>query len=644
MTIAVDVDLAWATAGNSSAVGLGSGSFSPAAGSLIIVEAQADGTGSPPTWTITDDLGSPLDYTEIGTVQEGSAGGFVRAWWAYTTSAQTGMTVSVDFGNNNAKAVKVTTYTGAANAAPVSKAAQQSGTNNTTVTVTNTYAGGLIAGSGIDWNANGTPASTDTDTGYNIASLISGTSVRKAATTGSAGQSVGLNFDAAGTGTPIWAIKVWEIIPALYIKEILSGTAANTTLDLVTASDTAVDDVLLVVYANDYYTAAEIAAPTGTAGSWTDSGAVGDLGSNNSHVKAYWRPVTSGGAQTVTTDRVFDEEFHTVLYVIRGADTSAAVDDAAGSSGGTDTAWVAPSVTPASAGDLLICMGIGGSAATNGPFTPPTGMHEDYDANDGGGFSSATAASQALTASGATGTRTFTATTARIYAILSVAIQAAGGGSSPDATIHPAVIAVVAAFPSASKSTGSTVSPSAIAAATTLPTATAGAGSSVTPAAIAASTAMPAGAVSTGSTVAPGVVAAVTTTPAAGVQTGSTVSPSTVGAVAAVPTATVTVGGSATVTPAVIAVGAALPGAALSTGSTVAPAAIVASTTLPAASASGGATVTPSAIAARAALPAGAVSGSSSTGHVVYTRLGGVLVPSSLRGVVRVSGSPVAFG
>jgi len=215
MGIVVEADTAWATAGGGSAVGLNSPSFSCSANSLIVCEAQVDGTGGAPGgWTIGDSLGNSLNWIEIGTVQQGGSGGYVRVWSAFTTSAQSSITANVDFQTNNAKAVKVTTYLGTdPNTPPISQFAGTSATNDATPSVTNTYAGGWIAGSALDWNALGTPTTADQGKGYNVTSLISGISVRETSQRMAGGATVPLDFNAAGTSTPDWAIKMWEIVP-----------------------------------------------------------------------------------------------------------------------------------------------------------------------------------------------------------------------------------------------------------------------------------------------------------------------------------------------------------------------------------------------------------------------------------------------
>lgn len=229
--IVVENDPAWVTAGASSAVGLNSASFNTSAGSLIIAEGHVDGTGgSPPGgWTIGDSLGNSLPWIEIGTFQtSGGGGGFVRVWSAYVTAAQTGITVNMDFQSNNAKALKVTTYLGTdPNTPPVSLVGTSSSTNDATPSATNGYAGGWIAGSGLDWNALGTPTSVDQGTGYNISGLISGISVRETTARSTAGNAVPLDFDGFGTGTPAWAIKMWEIVPAPVVVQEAPANAPN---------------------------------------------------------------------------------------------------------------------------------------------------------------------------------------------------------------------------------------------------------------------------------------------------------------------------------------------------------------------------------------------------------------------------------
>jgi hypothetical protein len=104
-------------------------------------------------------------------------------------------------------------------------------------------------GSAIDFNSLGVPTSTDDELGYDTADS-SGLSVRKSANTATSGTSVGINFDAAGAGTPAWAYKTWEIYPYYSGTSAISNTvgvaatgaakrqgvaAVNTTVGLAAA-------------------------------------------------------------------------------------------------------------------------------------------------------------------------------------------------------------------------------------------------------------------------------------------------------------------------------------------------------------------------------------------------------------------------
>lgn len=211
----LDLNPAWTSNTGTSAVT--SAAFSPAAASLIVVDAIADSAATGIGASITDSTGA-LTWTAIGTVQSGGSGGSVMSWWAYDSAGHAGMTVTTTWsgtGITQTKAVKPTTYTSTVTSSSVlSKAQASSATNNLTVNVTTTNDLCRIAGAAIDWNALGAPTSTDTATAFHSGGAISGAAVVKAADSTPAGGTVGLNFDAFGAAAPDWAYKVYEIVPA----------------------------------------------------------------------------------------------------------------------------------------------------------------------------------------------------------------------------------------------------------------------------------------------------------------------------------------------------------------------------------------------------------------------------------------------
>lgn len=63
---------------------------------------------------------------------------------------------------------------------------------------------------GVDWNARGTPTSTDTIIAYDLAGQTSGGHVRKTALNGAPG-SVAVNYNAAAA-SPQWTVVLYEIL------------------------------------------------------------------------------------------------------------------------------------------------------------------------------------------------------------------------------------------------------------------------------------------------------------------------------------------------------------------------------------------------------------------------------------------------
>lgn len=215
MTVAIGLDPAFTTAASGAAVT--SAAFAPTDGSLIVVVACADSGTTGITCTLTNN--KSVTFTPIGTTQVGSSGGAVALYWGRNDTGATlaGMTVTATWsgtGTTGGKAVKPTTYTGCHTTAPIGAKSQgTSGTNNLSVSFTNTVDGSLGFGGGVEWNALGLPTSTDTETGFHLSSQIDGISVYKAATTTGTGQTVTLNMDAGGTGAALWSYNICEILP-----------------------------------------------------------------------------------------------------------------------------------------------------------------------------------------------------------------------------------------------------------------------------------------------------------------------------------------------------------------------------------------------------------------------------------------------
>jgi hypothetical protein len=214
------------------------------------------------------------------------------------------------------------------------------------------------------------------------------------------------------------------------VREYLDNSTDGPSFNLITGSSTAVDDVLVVFHAADAGAASAMTTPTGTAGTWTQV-ELADLGTGNTHLKLWTRPVTAGGAQTVTIPSNTGDN-GAMLYVIAGADPASPIDGSANTTGTASTSHIAASVSPASTAALLLAT-VASEVLTSSSYSAVSGgmtnlTEEDVSAL--GVFFTLGTARQNLSASGATGTRTFTYGASKAFAAITVAIKPSGGGTT----------------------------------------------------------------------------------------------------------------------------------------------------------------------------------------------------------------------
>jgi hypothetical protein len=198
----------------------------------------------------------------------------------------------------------------------------------------------------------------------------------------------------------------------LAIREQQQSTAANTDFVFTLGAGTQVGDLVVVIQVNNFYTAANLTTPTGTAvSSWTLRHTM-DGGTNDCHVKVWTGAVSTGGAQTVDTNwTTTDEERFVAVFVISGG--AAYADAQSADTDTTSTNFVAPSVTPAagSTDNVLLCAwGHQGGGDIN--LTVPGSMTA-YTEVDYVTTCTYRAASEAYASSSVTGTRTATGSAAR---------------------------------------------------------------------------------------------------------------------------------------------------------------------------------------------------------------------------------------
>lgn len=216
---------------------------------------------------------------------------------------------------------------------------------------------------------------------------------------------------------------------AITISSVTTNAVGGTGSSIsVTTPAASVGDLLIIILSNDYYALSDLAlfgtTPSTTATEITNFD--DDGGNLNKHVKAWWAPVTTAGAVTVNCDTGHsDEEKTLAVYVLTGADTSNPIDGAANSgTQASGTSVVAPAVSPSGSNDLLICH----LQIDMVTITPPGTMTNQYNVTDGT-FTRSYGATQQLSASGSTGTRTFTSGATTSWVASTMAIKASSTGS-----------------------------------------------------------------------------------------------------------------------------------------------------------------------------------------------------------------------
>lgn len=216
---------------------------------------------------------------------------------------------------------------------------------------------------------------------------------------------------------------------ALTVAEQQTAASNTGAITFTLAAGSAVGDLLVVIFANDFDTLADLTTPTGTAATtWTLRDSF-DGGSNLSHIKTFTAPVTTAGAQTVVcTATNANNEHGAVLVRIPGA----VYDTSGHNNGATSTSHVAPSLTPSSNDAIYVCLWTGNDAGGGiynytypaSPFVAGTERDLDTFSTFGFGY-------EPITSGAATGTRTATASVTHAWCAAAVMVKAAAS-TTPD--------------------------------------------------------------------------------------------------------------------------------------------------------------------------------------------------------------------
>src|SRR6266496_839297 len=205
------------------------------------------------------------------------------------------------------------------------------------------------------------------------------------------------------------------------IDNAVSGTAAIS----LTLTSALVGDVVVVLHADNFHTAAEMTTPTGTAvgGAWSLKHTL-DGGASDNHAKVWMGVVTTAGGTAVEGTVNTDHERYLGAWVLPGTvlfDTAASTDSDA-----TSVTHVAPTVTPTvgQLDDLLICLF--GTQNVDVNYTMPGSMTAQTERDTG--FATYRGADEQLVTDAATGTRTATASVTDTWFARSVLVQSINVG------------------------------------------------------------------------------------------------------------------------------------------------------------------------------------------------------------------------
>jgi hypothetical protein len=214
------------------------------------------------------------------------------------------------------------------------------------------------------------------------------------------------------------------------------GVVDPTSVTLTGARQPQTGDVLIIIHCNDFYALSAMPTPT-VGGSSTGVNTIvnADNGTNGAHIKSWYFVVGSTGDLTVSVDETgpADEEKGLAVYVLSGVDNGTPIDVSGSAVATGASTHIAPSVSPTSTNAFLICHASVGGGTAPASYTSPGSMSEQYD-------SAITAfimvgATEQLSASGATGTRTFTPNTGEVNnAEISIAVKTASAAAADSST------------------------------------------------------------------------------------------------------------------------------------------------------------------------------------------------------------------
>ena len=417
-----------------------SGSFNPAAGSVVVATVFARDSYAPAGWaseSLTDSLSTHLSWKLAKFEGDTSSMGAVGVWWAYAATALGAMTVTASLAVGGGQyidsiGVAVKIFTGASPAAPIGAVASGDyAGQDLSVALTPSAAGSALLLAATDGKYTGQPAAGSGDYAADAmdsnntaaAQEWAGTAAGPALTTSTAAQGLSMTGGSASAQfdyvafevvpgpaqqcAPAPAVAVQAPGPAVSVSGFLGKSPASWASGSFNPAAGSV--VVATVFARDSYAPAGWASESLTDSlsthlSWKLAKFEGDTSSMGA-VGVWWAyAATALGAMTVTASLAvgggqYIDSIGVAVKIFTGASPAAPIGAvASGDYAGQD---LSVALTPSAAGSALLL------AATDGKYTgQPAAGSGDYaaDAMDSNNTAAAqewagTAAGPALTTS-----------------------------------------------------------------------------------------------------------------------------------------------------------------------------------------------------------------------------------------------------
>lgn len=193
-------------------------SFTPPAGSVLVISAQSNGNSDVKTIAVSDNLNTHLTYTELQAKGNTTNDVYAKLFWAPVTVSRT-MTVTATIGGSNRDygMLSVLVFTGANTASPIGASGGGRGATGVIAdSYTSTASGSWGWLSYGDWAQRGVPKVPSSETvhaSYNVSREDTFALIKRNATTAAAGTQVTMSTTSPTSGAQITHIY-FEVVPA----------------------------------------------------------------------------------------------------------------------------------------------------------------------------------------------------------------------------------------------------------------------------------------------------------------------------------------------------------------------------------------------------------------------------------------------